>query len=464
MPNRQAFENILGHSFIIPAMTSGQTTLIPPSYSGWPVAPSQFVLSIEAEIISVTVSAGPTWTIARGQEGSAAASHAAGKIAYARLTAGALDRIVGVSEAGVLKSTTRDLDFASGATVTDVGGVATVAITGGAIGAGNQAITGDLDVSGALTVHGATDLEDTLYVAGSGTFHTTLDVQGTLTAEGLLSADHVASAHDVVGFGVTSGNELHAWSDGVVTDNESGLLGSIASGPPSSSGIPAGVLVVGRDGSVWVCTASGSPDTWAMAGTGGASDMVASGGSHAHGLAPDPGASAGTTKFLREDATWQVPAGGGGGSSLDYILIQDQKSASTGGGTFTSGAWRTRDLQTIVSDSGSHASLSSNQITLAAGTYRFAAKVPAAYVQRHQARLYNITDSAVLAIGTTESTDNGTGTLTTTSSMIFGRFTIGASKALEVQHQCGVTRANEGFGNFGSFGTEVYTSIEFWKE
>jgi len=42
--------------------------------------------------------------------------------------------------------------------------------------------------------------------------------------------------------------------------------------------------------------------------------MVASGGSHAAGIVPDPGATAGTTKFLREDATWVVPAGGGGGS------------------------------------------------------------------------------------------------------------------------------------------------------
>jgi hypothetical protein len=35
--------------------------------------------------------------------------------------------------------------------------------------------------------------------------------------------------------------------------------------------------------------------------------MVASGASHAAGSAPDPGATAGTTKFLREDATWQAP-------------------------------------------------------------------------------------------------------------------------------------------------------------
>lgn len=40
--------------------------------------------------------------------------------------------------------------------------------------------------------------------------------------------------------------------------------------------------------------------------------MVASGASHAPGLAPDPGASSGTSKFLREDATWATPSGGGG--------------------------------------------------------------------------------------------------------------------------------------------------------
>jgi len=38
------------------------------------------------------------------------------------------------------------------------------------------------------------------------------------------------------------------------------------------------------------------------------STMVASGSSHAGGLVPDPGSTAGTTKFLREDGTWQVPA------------------------------------------------------------------------------------------------------------------------------------------------------------
>jgi hypothetical protein len=39
-----------------------------------------------------------------------------------------------------------------------------------------------------------------------------------------------------------------------------------------------------------------------------------SGTTHAPGIVPDPGATAGATRYLREDGTWDVPAGGSGGS------------------------------------------------------------------------------------------------------------------------------------------------------
>ena len=41
--------------------------------------------------------------------------------------------------------------------------------------------------------------------------------------------------------------------------------------------------------------------------------FVGSGASHAPGGVPDPGATAGTTRFLREDGTWNIPPGSGGG-------------------------------------------------------------------------------------------------------------------------------------------------------
>lgn len=147
----------------------------------------------------------------------------------------------------------------------------------------------------------------------------------------------------------------------------------------------------------------------------------------------------------------------------DYIEIRDEKAANTAGGGFTSGAWRTRDLNTESSDAGNNASLSSNQITLAAGTYVCDIICPAAFCNAHKALLYNVTDSADILIGTSEW--SGTGATIQTSSHITGRFTIGASKALEVRHRCGTTRNTDGFGIASNLDgkTEVYTVARFWK-
>ena len=48
--------------------------------------------------------------------------------------------------------------------------------------------------------------------------------------------------------------------------------------------------------------------------------FVASGASAAAGLVPSPGTTAGTTRFLREDATWATPAGGGSsGAGVQHL-------------------------------------------------------------------------------------------------------------------------------------------------
>lgn len=145
-----------------------------------------------------------------------------------------------------------------------------------------------------------------------------------------------------------------------------------------------------------------------------------------------------------------------------YILIRDEKAQNTAGGTFTSGAWQTRTLNTEASDAGGYASLSSNQITLAAGTYRVTIRCPAYLCDQHQARLYNISDSAVTLIGTSEYSPAGGAV--PTASIIMGRFTITASKIFEVQHRCTTTRATDGYGIAANFTTEVYTIAEIVRE
>ena len=59
-------------------------------------------------------------------------------------------------------------------------------------------------------------------------------------------------------------------------------------------------------------------------------------------------------------------AAGAGGKFASYALICDQKASSADGGTFTNGAWRTRDLNTEISDADSIVIIARNQFTLAA--------------------------------------------------------------------------------------------------
>lgn len=146
----------------------------------------------------------------------------------------------------------------------------------------------------------------------------------------------------------------------------------------------------------------------------------------------------------------------------DYIVIREKQTLGTYGGTFTSGADQTRLLNEELVDTGGHASLASNQITLAAGTYRFNIRAPAFAVDQHVAWLYNVTDSTDVEIGTAEFLNNALGTQG--HSTIIGRMTIAATKVFEVRHRCTTTRATDGFGTRSNLKAEVYTVAQFWRE
>ena len=147
----------------------------------------------------------------------------------------------------------------------------------------------------------------------------------------------------------------------------------------------------------------------------------------------------------------------------DYILVIDQKPAGTPGGTFTSGSWEVRDIQTTVADTGSLITgLGASILGLTAGTYRVRISCPANNVTRHQARLYNLSDSAVELVGTSETT-NAAGIVT--RSLIEGRITIASAKGFSIEHRCSSTRATDGYGVAANFGeAETYTVAEFVKE
>ena len=92
-----------------------------------------------------------------------------------------------------------------------------------------------------------------------------------------------------------------------------------------------------------------------------------------------------------------------GGKFASYAVIADQKSQGTAGGTPpNTTAYNTRDLNTILTDPDTIVSVSSNQFTLQAGTYLISANAPAYKAARNQILIYNVTDSTVVAVGTSE--------------------------------------------------------------
>jgi hypothetical protein len=148
-------------------------------------------------------------------------------------------------------------------------------------------------------------------------------------------------------------------------------------------------------------------------------------------------------------------------STAPNVIIQDQKAAGTDGGTFSSGDWRTRTLNTLVRNNGSIASLSSNRFTLPAGTYYINWSAPALGIGAHQTQLYNVTTATAVAPGSTSSSASS-GVYATSVSSGVAVVTIAASTQFEIRHRCASSRSSDGFGSAANFGTEVYTAVNIW--
>ena len=147
-----------------------------------------------------------------------------------------------------------------------------------------------------------------------------------------------------------------------------------------------------------------------------------------------------------------------------YAIIADQKANNVDGGTFTTGDWRTRDLNTELIDPDGIVSISSNQFTLQAGSYFIEAHAPAYRVNQHMAKLYQTSGTpADIAFGTGQYTNSTY--LGHTASIVRARVTISSATTYEIRHRGSATHNSSGFGKKTNFGTtELYTVVEIYKE
>jgi len=153
-----------------------------------------------------------------------------------------------------------------------------------------------------------------------------------------------------------------------------------------------------------------------------------------------------------------------GGKFASYAIICDQKATDADGGSTSTGAFNTRDLNTELADPDGIVSISSNQFTLQAGTYLIKASAPAYQAARHQIIIWNATDSSVVAVGTSEF--NSTGGSVVTRSFAQNRTTISGAKVFEIRHRVGNAVSGDGFGIATNYDTlaSIYTIVEIYKE
>ncbi len=156
-------------------------------------------------------------------------------------------------------------------------------------------------------------------------------------------------------------------------------------------------------------------------------------------------------------ALWSTVQGGVGGVIAPGIIqLQEQQSPGTNGGTFTSGAWRVRGLNSERLDTLNRCTLTSSQFTLLAGVYDVYGWATAYQVSRHQTRLFDVDLSHVPASGSSEVA----ATTVQTASRLYTRETLTASKTYQLEHRCESTYATYGLGVAANFGEwEVYAEI-----
>ena len=147
------------------------------------------------------------------------------------------------------------------------------------------------------------------------------------------------------------------------------------------------------------------------------------------------------------------------GEDMKVAIVYDEKTQGSNGGTFTSGAWRQRDLNTKL-DLDNIVTIASNQVTiLQSGKYLIRANCPAYGAGRHQCRL--LKNGSLLQQGTSQYANSVYGGENRSFVAYCG--TLDTNDVIKLEHQCeAASPANYGFGigDSSTFGVEIFSIME----
>ena len=147
----------------------------------------------------------------------------------------------------------------------------------------------------------------------------------------------------------------------------------------------------------------------------------------------------------------------------NIAIFNESQASGTDGGTFTSGSFVKRTLNTTVVNQITGCTLTSSVISLPAGSYQVFATAPAFKVNGHKIQLRNTTAGTTIDQGSSEFSDSSANDATSRS-QIQTFFTLTTTSNIELQHRCVTTEVNDGFGTSSGFAvSEVYSQIIITK-
>ena len=155
---------------------------------------------------------------------------------------------------------------------------------------------------------------------------------------------------------------------------------------------------------------------------------------------------------------------GGFGKFSSYALlakVHDSGDATTYFGAYTTGDWRTRDIDTEISDEDGIVTISSNQFTLQAGNYLIHFGCSMYHCGNHAIRLHNMTDDTTAGVGNPNYSYTYSSLLFTTGTC---RVSIDSAKAFEVQGYPGTSKSTNGMGFAMVNGPCHSVRVEIFKE
>jgi len=287
----------------------------------------------------------------------------------------------------------------------------------------NETITGDYTISGTTTLSGGA----------------TLSGANTLSGDTTMSS---ATFKLAKGADVASASALPVISDGNYFD----VTGTTTITSINSLGVGT-VIKLHFDGVLTL--------------THHATDLILPGGANITTAAGDEAEfveyASGDWRCTNYERASGAPLAGDYTSQILYA--RREETSGTTGGAATTGSLQTLAINTVVTNEISGASLSSNKVTLPAGTYRITGRSPFYRCNAGYMQIYNVTDTAEIAQGNNFFSNSVDGD--TNVGDVYGVVTLAGTKEISLRYRVTTNSGTSDLGTAKSFSgvKEIYGEI-----